>query len=601
MDLAALLALIVRLATLTVDELGQMAAGVAEVLGAGGHDEATQLRDALRTAYAEVRAADDAALHVDALRAAVEADGAVTARFAELEADAQRIADELAALDAQMSDTPADDDQADEVETEQEVPAPADPANDPALPHEDEQPAADTEDADEQVPVAAAAAPAPARTRPRAASPAAAAPHVPAAQRSRAQRRRERNRMVSMLGFEAGNELEGGLDQAIGLMQQRLRSVSRVSGGDTAMLPVARIEADFAEDRWLDHDTDRNMERIRAAGAGSPDALVAAGGVCVPAEPYYGVAQISTDDRPVRAAMTNFGAARGGITWIPPKSIADYSGGVMEWTNTLDQAVSGASSATWKNSLSITCGTPTSVTLRGVPAIMETGVMYERTHPEAARADMANLLAYHARLAESLLLRDIRAGSTKTTAQSYGSNTPVGATRDTLFYVGAMAENIRNRHRLPAEARLDWIAPSFLRRAIQADLALQQPGDDALDAALAEIQGYLEARGVNAYWYLDDPGAGHSQYFTAPSANGTTPLFPVQAQWGLYPEGTWLFLDGGSLDLGVTRDFDQQRQNKFGFFAETFEGAAMVGVESQWVTQIVSVAGGFGTGEDLGS
>lgn len=563
-------------------ELRDRLATVAEL---SAEDLATLLAD-IRAHFAEVRAGDDAADHVEELREAVEAAGAIQARQAELAAEAVAREAELAALDAQMSDTPAEE-EAPEVET----PEPA-PAEEPEAPEveEEETPAAEEE---AREPVAAAAPPA------RPAPVSAAARHVPPGVRSRP-RQRAANRVVGTIGAEMGNELPGGLADVGPMLQARLRAVTRAGGGVSEMVPVARIEADYGPERQLGHDPYVNAEQIRAVGAGGPDALVAAGGVCVPAEPYYGMAQISDDARPVRAALASFQAARGGITFIPPNDINDYSAGVDEWTRANDLAVT-SSTATWKDALTVACGTPTTVNLRAVTRIMETGNWYDRTHPEAVRADLSNLMAAHARKAEELLLRDIKAGSLLQNAQGWGANTPVGATRDTLVFVGAAAEGMRNRHRIASDAQLDWLAPSWLRRAIQADLAAQMPGDDVLGKALAEIDGYLSARGIRPYWYMDDPGSGFSQYFTAPTNLGTLPLFPVQAQWAMFHDGAWLFLDGGELDLGVSRDFDQNRQNKFGIFAETFEGAAMVGLESIWVTQIVQVAGGSGGTEDLGS
>ena len=51
----------------------------------------------------------------------------------------------------------------------------------------------------------------------------------------------------------------------------------------------------------------------------------------------------------------------------------------------------------------------------------------------------------------------------------------------------------------------------------------------------------------------------------------------------MFPEGTLLFLDGGTLDLGVTRDGTMLGANEYATFVETFEGLAMTGCEVLWV------------------
>jgi hypothetical protein len=52
-----------------------------------------------------------------------------------------------------------------------------------------------------------------------------------------------------------------------------------------------------------------------------------------------------------------------------------------------------------------------------------------------------------------------------------------------------------------------------------------------------------------------------------------------------------LFLDGGTLDLGLVRDSTLNSTNDYKIFLETFEGVAKVGVESLRVTTPVILAG----------
>lgn len=59
----------------------------------------------------------------------------------------------------------------------------------------------------------------------------------------------------------------------------------------------------------------------------------------------------------------------------------------------------------------------------------------------------------------------------------------------------------------------------------------------------------------------------------------------------LYPEGSWLFLDGGTLDLGFVRDSTLNSTNDYQVFAETFEAVALVGVESLALTMDLCPSG----------
>jgi hypothetical protein len=61
--------------------------------------------------------------------------------------------------------------------------------------------------------------------------------------------------------------------------------------------------------------------------------------------------------------------------------------------------------------------------------------------------------------------------------------------------------------------------------------------------------------------------------------------------WYLFAEGTFLFLDGGTLDLGIIRDSSLVGTNDYKMFVETFEGVAKVGVEGLVITSTISVNG----------
>ena len=52
-----------------------------------------------------------------------------------------------------------------------------------------------------------------------------------------------------------------------------------------------------------------------------------------------------------------------------------------------------------------------------------------------------------------------------------------------------------------------------------------------------------------------------------------------------------MFLDGGTLDLGIIRDSTLVGTNDYKMFVETFEGVAKVGVESLKVTSTINVNG----------
>ena len=52
-----------------------------------------------------------------------------------------------------------------------------------------------------------------------------------------------------------------------------------------------------------------------------------------------------------------------------------------------------------------------------------------------------------------------------------------------------------------------------------------------------------------------------------------------------------MFLDGGTLDLGIIRDSTLVGTNDYKMFVETFEGIAKVGIESLSVTSTIQING----------
>jgi hypothetical protein len=131
-------------------------------------------------------------------------------------------------------------------------------------------------------------------------------------------------------------------------------------------------------------------------------------------------------------------------------------------------------------------------------------------------------------------------------------------------------------------------APAWMRDAIAADLAVQQPGDGTLSTSYAEVDGYIDDANVDPVWYIDDVPvmgagtlpAGPQGATTAASNFDAYSGFAQTAEWLLTTPGVFTRLDGGSVDLGVVRTKDDVQKNKFCEFAETFETVAYMGPQT---------------------
>ena len=106
------------------------------------------------------------------------------------------------------------------------------------------------------------------------------------------------------------------------------------------------------------------------------------------------------------------------------------------------------------------------------------------------------------------------------------------------------------------------------------------------------MEALLEAHGVSVIWHLDTP-TGDGQIFGAQGA-GALLTYPDTVKWWIYPEGSFLFLDGGTLDLGIVRDSTLNLTNDFQVFFETFEQMAWLGLESLAIASILCPNGATG-------
>jgi hypothetical protein len=90
-----------------------------------------------------------------------------------------------------------------------------------------------------------------------------------------------------------------------------------------------------------------------------------------------------------------------------------------------------------------------------------------------------------------------------------------------------------------------------------------------------------------------------SQTYANAAAGAAIPGFPDQIDALLFQSGSWLFLDGGNLDLGLVRDSVLNDRNRYRQFTETFEGVANRGIESLRLAMSVQPTGTTAGTEDL--
>jgi hypothetical protein len=385
-------------------------------------------------------------------------------------------------------------------------------------------------------------------------------------------------------GYTAGTALSS-MNEVASAMEKRIHSLRRVNGGDGEQHIVASLTTQYPEERTLSTNPEENQLKINAVVG--QEALVASGGHAAPFEVKYDIYGIgSTTVRPLRDSLPKFQADRGGIRYVTPPNFADdsYANAVSVWTSANDSATTPSPAA--KSSLTVTAAAELTAQTDAVTLQLQFGNLMTRAYPELIARHNELALVQHAREAEEYLVSKINAGSTAVTTTNL-----IGFGRDFLVQIRRAAVAYRSRHRIDPNTQLQAVIPFWVYDAMAADLTLSMPGDGTIALSKSEIDGYLSNVNVSLTPVLDNTNStSPSSVFGSQSAAALLE-FPDSFKWFLFAEGTFLFLDGGTLDLGIIRDSTLVGTNDYKMFIETFEGIAKVGIESLAITSTISING----------
>lgn len=396
---------------------------------------------------------------------------------------------------------------------------------------------------------------------------------------------------ADLKGIGLGAEIPNTLALATAVMDRR-SAMGRTSGGDGEQALVASISIDgaYGEGRTLlNNDTEGNMEKIKAVVASAKtgnDVIVAAGGLLGPVDTTWDIPELGEQlGRPVKDSLPSFKATRGGLRFISPPVLEDLNGAVSVWTLQDDIDAADPASDKVKPCIRVSAGEEVTVYLEAMPLCLTFGNIGARAYPELVERHIALAMVWQARFAETRLLTRIGELSVKVTAPAQ-----LGAARDILVQIDQAAAGLRNRHRLDENAPLRAIFPEWFRKALRSDLVKQLPGDGqevAFGLQDSTIDRWFSDRNVSVTWTPD----GETGQIMGKQADGALNNFPSDVIWYLFPEGTFLFLEDATLDLGLVRDSTLNATNDYKMFLETFENVAKVGVESLRITSAVKIAG----------
>lgn len=397
-------------------------------------------------------------------------------------------------------------------------------------------------------------------------------------------------------GYNAGDEFASMTALAEALTSRW----QDIAGGGTEKMTVGRIDGRFPDSVRLGDNRDANIEKLGGLDITQPAALASiTAAMCAPAEPYYGLVQMSSTERPVRGSLSTYVPQRGAVTIYPSPKLADITAGMGLWTRADD----ANSSATKAACATIACATPVQYDIYGIYRCMTIKNLLQMTFPELVEAYLNRLAALQARLAEVTLL-DAMTGSVNAKTVTVAAPSPKQGSSVNLWATLIQVLAVYREQERYGDQNLDMWAPRWMRESLRMDIVRQRntvglspaarvPAGTDVDTALSRI-------GVNVTWTMDNATAWTSTIGTQNTASALVAM-PTSVKFILAPKGNFRLLDRGDLQIGVTnnnlyRDNVSNTKNQFTLFYESFEGLMDFGATS-WD---VSVAGFDSTGEQVG-
>jgi len=336
---------------------------------------------------------------------------------------------------------------------------------------------------------------------------------------------------------------------------------------------IAKATWEYPEERTLTADADENARKLREVIVASTPgqlggySLTASGGLCAPAEPFYSMVNFATTAEPVWDSLPIFAARRGAINVPESTYIADITTAISSISEPNDAL--GGTFAT-KSCQDLDCVEYTETAVNIIAHCREYGNLNARSWPEKIAHENELTMAAMAQTSEMFILERIKALSVNVTS---GAET-LGAL---IYLVDAIVKSmygIRGRFRMPREARFRALLPAVILDILLLD-AIQNQFDRY--QTRGDIDAYLRSVGIDPVYYLDGQfAAGTDQTPDASQGAGALDAFPDIIQWALFPEGAFLGIDMGVLELGIVRDSELNSTNDFQVFGERFRNVARI-------------------------
>jgi hypothetical protein len=236
----------------------------------------------------------------------------------------------------------------------------------------------------------------------------------------------------------------------------------------------------------------------------------------------------------------------------------------------------------------LTCPTVMEQTVCAVSQCITFDNLSYRTFPEQVQAFLEDVAVAFQTRKEIEYLNAIANVSTATTF-----TTPYGAARTLLAGAIQAASAYRKRNGMRRNAPLTYALPDWSIDVMKVDLF--SDGYEGLEVGLnvpdSQVIAMFGQYGLTPVFYNDTATSAAGQDWTPAQGAGALNAFPTTVVQYLHAPGTFVRLDGGTLDVGLVRDSQLNRKNDVEMFMEEWTGLAMLGLESVKLTTTVCPSG----------
>lgn len=379
-------------------------------------------------------------------------------------------------------------------------------------------------------------------------------------------------------GKESGAAFTDRSDLAQAIVRKRLSFGTIPTGIREDLTIGSGHKGGFAHS--LGQDASENFAVLQQVRQEHMDAVVASGAICVPQTPLLDFYRLAVAQSPVQDALNVAQAPKGGIRFIKPTDYRDARNAVGVVTAAEEAAgytsETPAGTTAPKLFYRVDCPDVDEVLVDSVYWSIRWGNLKYRVFPELVEAFMEDLAVAFESRKEERHLDYIHANSTQVSGTG-----AYGASRSILERWTKLASAYRKRNGMARNATVDVFSPDWVVDLVKADMA--NDGDEGLGYLSipdSEVDKAVRARGLNPVWFNDSASSRVGDRWAGAQNAGAANDWPANFTSYLFAPGTFVRLDGGSLDVGLVRDSALNRTNDLELFFEEWIGTVKLGIES---------------------